>query len=145
MLVAGVCSPIFKFPFSLQPHLFLMHMQHVHISHMFTLLRRCGLCCYATLTSYLQEEFSVFPPCLFVLLTIILVAEYYFIEWRTYFGSAANIFSFHNHFFFGLLSDTYPPPPFYLFVLGFWLDCITGENGTSHTLELSGGRIWPSM
>lgn len=61
MLVAGVCFPVFKFPFSLQSHLFLMHMQHVHISHMFTLLRQRGLYCYAMLTSYLQEEFSVFP------------------------------------------------------------------------------------
>lgn len=54
-----------------------------------------------------RKEFSVFPPCHFVLLTVILIAEYCFIEWRTYFGSAANIFSFRNHFFFVLLSDTY--------------------------------------
>ena len=45
-----------------------------------------------------------------------LIAEYYFIEWRAYFGSVANIFSFHNRFFFGLLSDAYFPLPRFIFL-----------------------------
>lgn len=73
-------------------------------------------CAVMNLDFFLSVNNLLYFPLPLFLLTVILIVECSFIEWIAYFGSVANISSFHNNFFFELSPNTCSRP-YHLFLI----------------------------